>query len=89
MSQDLVIQLFRDCLKTALLISAPVLVGAIIVGFAVSVFQAATQIHEMSLAFVPKMLVIVGCLVVLSPWMLNVLVAFTTSLISNIPLYVR
>ncbi len=89
MSQDLVIELFRDCLKTALLVSAPVLIGAIIVGFAVSVFQAATQIHEMSLAFVPKMLVIVGCLVVLSPWMLNVLVAFTTRLISNIPVYVR
>ena len=89
MSQDLVIQIFRDCLKTALLVASPVLLGAIIVGLAVSIFQAATQIHEMSLAFVPKMLVIVGCLVVLSPWMLNVLVTFTTSLISNIPVYVR
>ncbi len=89
MSQDLVIQHFRDCLKTALFVSAPVLIGAVVVGFAVSVFQAATQIHEMSLAFVPKMLVIVGCLVFLSPWMLNVLVTFTTSIISNIPTYVR
>jgi flagellar biosynthesis protein FliQ len=89
MSQDLVIQIFRDCLRTALLVSAPVLLGAIVVGLAVSIFQAATQIHEMSLAFVPKMLVIVGCLVVLSPWMLNVLMTFTTSIISNIPVYVR
>jgi flagellar biosynthesis protein FliQ len=89
MSQDLVIQLFRDCLKTSLLVAAPVLLGAIIVGLAVSIFQAATQIHEMSLSFVPKALVIVGSLIVLSPWMLNILMSFTTNLISNIPVYVR
>jgi flagellar biosynthesis protein FliQ len=89
MSQDLVIQIFRDCLKTSLLVAGPLLVGALVVGLAVSIFQAATQIHEMSLTYVPKILVIVGCLVVLSPWMLNVMVAFTTSLISNIPVYVR
>jgi flagellar biosynthesis protein FliQ len=89
MSQDLVIQLFRDCLKTALLISAPMLIAAIIVGLAVSVFQAATQIHEMSLAYVPKILAIVACLMVLSPWILNVLVTFTVNLFSNIPVYVR
>lgn len=89
MSQDLVIQLFRDCLKTAILVSAPMLVAAMIVGLAVSVFQAATQIHEMSLSFVPKILVMVGCLIVLAPWMLNVLVTFMTGIISNIPVYVR
>jgi flagellar biosynthesis protein FliQ len=76
-------------LKTALLVAAPVLLGAIIVGLAVSIFQAATQIHEMSLSFVPKALIIVGSLIVLSPWMLNVLMSFTTNLISNIPVYVR
>ena len=89
MSQDLVLQIFRDCLKTALLVSSPILICAIIVGLLVSIFQAATQIHEMSLTFVPKMLAIVGCLLVLSPWILNVLVTFTTSIISNIPVYVR
>ena len=65
------------------------LICAIIVGLLVSIFQAATQIHEMSLTFVPKMLAIVGCLLVLSPWILNVLVTFTISIISNIPVYVR
>jgi flagellar biosynthetic protein FliQ len=83
------IQIFRDCLRTALLISAPMLLSAITVGLAVSIFQAATQIHESSLALIPKMLVIVGCLVVLAPWMLNILVTFATGLISNIPVYVR
>jgi flagellar biosynthesis protein FliQ len=89
MSQDLVIQLFRDCLKTALLVSAPMLIAAIVVGLAVSVFQAATQIHEMSLAYVPKILAIVACLMVLSPWILNVLITFTVNIFSNIPVYVR
>ncbi len=89
MSEDLVIQIFRDCLKTALLISAPLLGAAIVVGLTVSIFQAATQIHEASLAFVPKILAIVVCLIVLAPWMLQVLVAFTTGIISNIPVYVR
>jgi len=89
MSQDLVIQIFRDCLKTALLISAPMLICAIIVGLLVSIFQAATQIHEMSLVFVPKMLAIIGCLLILSPWIMNVLITFTTGIITNIPVYVR
>ena len=89
MSQDLVLQLFRECLKTALLVAAPILICAIVVGLLVSIFQAATQIHEMSLAFVPKLLIIIGALIVLSPWMLNVLMTFTTSMITNIPVYVR
>jgi flagellar biosynthesis protein FliQ len=89
MSQDLILQIFRDCLKTALMLAAPILLCAIVVGLLVSIFQAATQIHETSLAFVPKMLVIIGCLIVLSPWMLNVMTTYTTSIISNIPVYVR
>jgi flagellar biosynthetic protein FliQ len=76
-------------LKTTLLISAPLLGAAIVVGLTVSIFQAATQIHEASLAFVPKILAIIVCLIILSPWMLQVLVAFTTGIISNIPVYVR
>ncbi len=89
MSQDLVIQIFRDCLKTALLISAPLLGAAIVVGLTVSIFQAATQIHEASLAFVPKILAIIVCLIILLPWMLQVLVTFATGIITNIPVYVR
>ncbi len=89
MSQDLVIQLFRECLKMALFLSAPMLLVTIVVGLAVSIFQAATQIHEMTLAFVPKILAIIGCLIVLSPWMLNMMVTFTANLITNIPVYVR
>lgn len=89
MSDDLVIQIFRDSLKTAFFVSAPMLIVTIVVGLAVSIFQAATQIHEMSLAFVPKILAIVLCLMVLSPWMVNVLVTYTANIITNIPVYVR
>lgn len=89
MSQDLVVQIFRDCLKMTLLLSAPLLASAIIVGLVVSIFQAATQIHEASLAYVPKILAIVACLVLMAPWMLRMLMAFTTEIIANIPVYVR
>jgi flagellar biosynthetic protein FliQ len=71
------------------MLSAPLLGAAIVVGLTVSIFQAATQIHEASLAFVPKILAIIVCLIILLPWMLQILVTFTTGIISNIPVYVR
>jgi flagellar biosynthetic protein FliQ len=89
MSQDLCVQIFREFLKVSLILVAPVLMAAIVVGLMVSVFQAATQIHEMTLVFVPKILAIVLCLMILSPWMLNYLVSYTISVFSNIPVYVR
>ncbi|OPY73269.1 MAG: Flagellar biosynthetic protein FliQ [Syntrophorhabdus sp. PtaU1.Bin058] len=89
MTQDLIIQIFRDFLKTSLLLMAPMLLASLVVGFLVSIFQAATQIHEMTLVFVPKILVIVLCLVLLFPWMMNFMVSYTINLFSNIPVYVR
>jgi flagellar biosynthesis protein FliQ len=89
MSQDLVLQIFMSSIKTAILIVSPVLLTAMVVGLAVSIFQAATQIHEMTLTFVPKILSIVACLLILFPWMLNQLISFTVTLFSNLPLYVR
>lgn len=68
---------------------APMLLASIAVGVLISIFQAATQIHEMTLVFVPKILVIGFCLMVLFPWMLNVMISYTINLFSNIPLYVR
>jgi len=89
MSQDLIIQIFRETLKTMLFIVSPVLILTLIIGLAVSIFQAVTQIHEMTLVFVPKILLIIICLILFFPWMLNMLTGFTIELISNIPLYVR
>jgi flagellar biosynthetic protein FliQ len=89
MSQDLVVQLFRDLLKSTLILMAPMLIASIVVGMLVSIFQAATQIHEMTLVFVPKILIIVACLMVLFPWMMNFAVSYTANIITNIPLYIR
>jgi len=88
-SQDLIVQIFREFLKTAFILMAPMLLASIAVGVLISIFQAATQIHEMTLVFVPKILVIGFCLMVLFPWMLNVMISYTINLFSNIPLYVR
>ena len=89
MSQDLVVQLFRDLLKSTLILMAPMLIASIIVGMLVSIFQAATQIHEMTLVFVPKILIIVLCLMVLFPWMMNFAISYTANILTNIPVYVK
>jgi flagellar biosynthesis protein FliQ len=89
MGQDLIIQIFREVLKTTLILMAPALMVSIAVGLVVSIFQAATQIHEMTLVFVPKILAIAACLMVLFPWMVNVMTTYTINLFSNIPAYVR
>jgi flagellar biosynthesis protein FliQ len=89
MSQDLVIQIFREFLKTALILMLPMLIASMAVGLIVSIFQAATQIHEMTLVFVPKILVIALCLMVFCPWLLNLMLSYTVNLFSNIPLYAR
>lgn len=89
MSQDLILQIFTSAMKTAILVMSPILLTTMVVGLAVSIFQAATQIHEMTLTFVPKIFAVVICLLVLFPWMLNQLISFTVNLFSNLPLYVR
>jgi flagellar biosynthesis protein FliQ len=89
MSQDLVVQLFRELLKSTLILMAPMLIASIIVGMLVSIFQAATQIHEMTLVFVPKILIIVLCLMVLFPWMMNFAISYTANILTNIPVYVK
>jgi len=89
MSQDLVVQIFREVLRTTLILMAPLLLSSIIVGLLVSIFQAATQIHEMTLVFVPKILAIALCLMILFPWMLNMMITYTINLFSNISAYVR
>jgi len=89
MSHDLIIQIFRETLKTMLFIISPVLLLTLIIGLAISIFQAVTQIHEMTLVFVPKILLIIVCLIFFFPWMINMLTGFTIELITNIPVYVR
>lgn len=77
--------LARDALWMALMIAAPMLVAGLVVAFAISLFQAATQILEPTLAFVPKLLVVVLVLVLLGGWMGDQLVEFTRTLLTDFP----
>jgi flagellar biosynthetic protein FliQ len=74
---------------TTVLILAPLMLTVLVVGLAVSLFQALTQINEMTLTFVPKLLALSGVLLLLGPWMLRVLVDYTTRIIEYMPQVVR
>lgn len=73
-----VLTLFRGALMTALVLAGPILAFGLVAGLIVSVFQAATQIHEMTLTFIPKIAAVVLCLALFLPWMLQKLMYFTT-----------
>ncbi len=85
MSHQMVIDLSRDAIMTALMVAAPMLLIALGVGLLVSIIQSVTQIQEQTLAFVPKLVLVGGAFIVGLPWLLQVLVRYTTQLIRGIP----
>ena len=85
MDQDVVITLVSGALELALKVALPLLGVGLVVGLAVSVFQAVTQIQEQTLSFIPKVLALAGVLVVGGPWMLNQLLSYTQDLWLSIP----
>lgn len=85
MTPETIITLGQRAMELAILVSAPLLLTALVVGVLISLFQAATQINEMTLSFVPKLLVLVAVLLLVGPWMLEMLVDFTRSLFKDIP----
>lgn len=87
MSSDFALQLMSELLWTALLISAPILGFTLLVGLVISVLQVITQVQEISLTFIPKIITVAVVLIVFGPWMLRRLVQFASSLIINIPAY--
>lgn len=89
MTPEFITGFFFDALKTAMLLSAPMLAASLVAGVAISMFQAATQINEMTLVFIPKMIAIAVTLLLCFPWMLQLLVDFTRNLLIHIPSYVR
>jgi flagellar biosynthetic protein FliQ len=89
MSPDLVTQLARDAIEVTLYLALPVLGVGLIVGLLVSLFQAVTQIQEVTLVFVPKIIVVLVSLLFLSPWMMQKMMHYTEQLITNLPQYVR
>jgi flagellar biosynthetic protein FliQ len=89
MSPDLVTQLARDAIELTLYLSLPILGIGLVVGLLVSLFQAVTQIQEVTLVFVPKIVVVLVSLLFLSPWMMQKMMHYTEQLILNLPQYVR
>ncbi|WP_140637098.1 flagellar biosynthetic protein FliQ [Methylibium rhizosphaerae] len=87
MNADLAAHLFGDLLLNAALIAAPLLLCTLVVGVIISILQVVTQVQEMSLTFIPKMICALVVLVVAGPWMLRRLAEFATRLISSIPSY--
>jgi flagellar biosynthetic protein FliQ len=85
MTPETIITLGQRALEMTALLSAPLLLSALIVGVLISLFQAATQINEMTLSFVPKLLVLMVVLLLAGPWMLELLIDFTRNLIKDIP----
>ena len=89
MTEDIVLSLGRDAIYTTVLLSAPLLLSALVVGLIVSIIQAVTQINEATLTFIPKMLAIVVVLIIMAPWMTQMLTSYTTELFTSLPNYVR
>jgi len=89
MTPELVMAIGRDGLTTMLLLAAPLLIVALGVGLLIGIFQAATQINEMTLSFIPKLLGMAATVMIAGPWMLKLIVDYTQSLIINIPNLIR
>ncbi|MEA3286010.1 MAG: flagellar biosynthesis protein FliQ [Candidatus Marinimicrobia bacterium] len=89
MTSEYVLYLSRETLSTAILILSPLLGAGLLVGLTVGVFQAVTQINEMTLTFIPKMAAVGLVLMLLIPWFLDILLSFTRELYAQIPLMVN
>ncbi|WP_028317394.1 flagellar biosynthesis protein FliQ [Desulfobulbus elongatus] len=84
MSPDAVIHIGKQAVEAILLTSAPMLIAAMVVGLVISIFQAATQINEQTMTFIPKIVAVFVTLLIFGPWIMDLLVTFTTGVIAQI-----
>ncbi|MEE8432906.1 MAG: flagellar biosynthesis protein FliQ [Candidatus Desulfatibia sp.] len=89
MTPEFVISFAQEAIKVTILVSMPMLGFGLAVGLLIAVFQAVTQIQEMTLTFVPKILVVLMALLYFAGWMLEQLMQFTITIIEQIPFYIR
>lgn len=89
MTEELVVKLGQDALYTTAMLAAPLLLSTLVVGLAVSIFQALTQINEATLTFIPKMIIVALVFALAGPWMMDVLSTYTVNLFENISVMVR
>ncbi len=89
MSQDLVMKLARDALQISLMVSGPLLLVSLVVGIVVSILQVVTSIQDMTLSFVPRMLAVFLAFLFLLPWVIHLLVAYSTQLFGHLEQFAR
>ena len=85
MTPDTVIEIGQQALKVTALLAAPMLLSVLIIGLLVGMFQTVTSIQEMTLTFIPKLIVLAAILAMMGPWMLDVIVSFTLQIFHEIP----
>jgi flagellar biosynthetic protein FliQ len=85
MTEQFVVHLFREAFYTTVLVASPMLLTSLLVGLAISIVQAATSIQEFTLTFVPKIIAVAIVMVLTLPWLMDLMIAFTTTLIQQIP----
>ncbi len=88
MTPEMVITIVQRAIEVTVLVAAPMLAAALIVGLVVSIFQTATQINEMTLSFIPKLLAMIAVMVVAGPWMTSTMMDYIIRLYSSIPLLI-
>jgi flagellar biosynthetic protein FliQ len=88
-NESVVLALAKETLWITFLVGAPILGVTMVIGIAISIFQAVTQINEMTLTFVPKIVGVFVALIIFGPWMLETIVSFTSALFSNLAMYGR
>jgi len=84
MTPEFVVDLARRAIETTLLVSSPMLLAGLVVGIMVSIFQAATQINEQTMTFVPKIVVVFLAMLLFAPWMIRVMLSYTTEVFAGI-----
>ena len=89
MTPEFAVEMVKNLMFQAIALAAPILIVAMLIGLAISLFQAVTSIHEQTLSFVPKALGIVGVTILLLPWLLRTSIEFATSVLQRIPEMVR
>ena len=85
MDADTVVSVGRQAMEVTMLLAAPILLSSLAVGLLIAMFQAATQINEMTLSFVPKLMIVAVVMMVAGPWMLRQITGFTLRLFENVP----
>jgi len=89
MSPEFVVQIAKEAIEITLYLSLPIMGVGLLVGLIVSLFQAVTQIHEMTLTFVPKIIAVLLSLLFLLPWMMQKMIFYTEQLLTQLPWYIH